>query len=761
MNLGDLIRSDFPTSFGTVPLWHPPVAPDSTRPALITIAPAFADDEYMTRLPAVLGDAADVFLMHMPGNHAPVLSGASVGVFAKALGEVLAQAFGSRRVVLFGLGIGAVVALATRSPAIRRVVAVEPLLSMATLWPQISSLQASVRAETATPASRDFIAGVYGVTADGVNDLRHHHLLSGLQAPADVLLGAEPLHPPRTITRLPSLVGEDDRTLLRELAGTDVRVAPETGHRVPSQAPEFLRQTLLRACREAARPRPLSTLQSALLGRVPTDAASVAYVGGAPDAFRDAWLARNPNSQFIEGAGRSKAADILVVEDLALIDANEGVFDRLAPGGHLIAASSRGALRRTAAELAALVREGFAVDRVQPIAPVNETFDDWSHDLTEQWRRGDLEAATDDSDLLVIARKGANAAADSLHLRMVSFVPRLMDIRARLPALGLRAQPELVVTFQKAPFRFPDIPVEQPKLQILQRPVTKDVDTWRNAIAQSISRGWLVILDYDDHPELIARMNGTPDGPEVWTAFSYVHAVQTSTPNLADAIRTRNPEVRLFPNAVFERAPFPTASPRRVFYGAVRRGQFGVDVMRSLAPVAQSFPDVEFVVVGDRNVFDATPSPTKTFYDYLPYEDYLDLMGTCAISLSPIEGLPLQDTKSDAKFLDASARGVLTLASPTVYTGTIRHGVTGLIANTVEDWAPLLSHALGNDKERRRIARNAWDYVRKSRMFAQQVAIRRDWYRELWNRRDVLNQAVMTRHPEVAAELARLQMQNA
>jgi hypothetical protein len=43
------------------------------------------------------------------------------------------------------------------------------------------------------------------------------------------------------------------------------------------------------------------------------------------------------------------------------------------------------------------------------------------------------------------------------------------------------------------------------------------------------------------------------------------------------------------------------------------------------------------------------------------------------------------------------------------------------------------------------MARNAWDYVRGARMFADQVKDRHDWYRDLWERRVELNTALLQR----------------
>ena len=231
--------------------------------------------------------------------------------------------------------------------------------------------------------------------------------------------------------------------------------------------------------------------------------------------------------------------------------------------------------------------------------------------------------------------------------------------------------------------------------------------------------------------------------------------MQTSTPPLLEAFRAYHPETALFPNSAFDLLPFPDGErPMRVFYGGVLRGRYAVEVARSLGPVTERFPEAEFVVIGDREMFEALPTASKRYYEYMPFEAYLDLMSQCCVSLSPIEALPMRETKSDAKFLDASRAGVLTIASPTIYDRVIEHGVNGLLAPRVEDWAPLLVRALADHDWRGAMARRAWEYVREERTFSDQVALRRDWYIDLWSRRSELNEALMSRVPGLREAVA-------
>lgn len=480
-----------------------------------------------------------------------------------------------------------------------------------------------------------------------------------------------------------------------------------------------------------------------LVGRTPLTARRLAYVGPDGPAFEAAYGARNPAAEFV-----ATDADCLVLADLDAFTPLDvrAHAEALAPDGYLIAASRSG--EQVAAVLETL-GDAFQIAKLQVLAPGDDHFDDQASRLPP----AGLPQVTD-RDLLLVVRK-SRADVAPLAVQIVAFAPRLMDIRTRLPAQALRSEPELIMGYGGAPFTFLSAAPDAAKIVVLQRPFLPSVDAWRAAMADSIRRRWLVVVEVDDHPALMSAAGGRKLTPAEWLTYGYCHAIQTSTERLGRAFSKYNPTVKVFPNAVFELPPFPTApAPRRVFYGALSRGPFAARVAASLTPVTEEFPEVEYVVVGDRAVFDALPTANKSFHDYMSYEAYLDLMATCAVSLSPVEGRLYEDTKSDAKFLDAAARGVVTLASPTIYAETIVHGRTGLIAHRLKDWAPRLADALRDEPARQAMARQAWDYVRDHRMFAHQAAERSAWYRELWARREDLTAGLIGRLPGLAEALA-------
>lgn len=490
-------------------------------------------------------------------------------------------------------------------------------------------------------------------------------------------------------------------------------------------------------------PRRLDGRERAVLARTPAAARRVRYLAPDAEAFAAAILARNPKAEVFADAADRAPVEALATDDLDTILARPDAAQVLAAAEVVVAAISPAGRAALDARLSALEAHGLALTHLHATDGPAGYFDDRADNLADAWRAGALPDEATVGTLIAVARRPD--ARPLLHLRMTTFAATLMDIRTRIPAEAMRTDPDLIVTHEKIPAPLPDLPVDEPKVSVLQRPAAMAPEAWRDAILARVRAGWVVVMEYDDHPEAVARARGRRTGPQDYLRFAHVHAVQTSTGPLVELFQRYNPEVRLLPSGAATAPPFPETRPRTVFYGAAGRGAFGVSVAASLAPMIQAHPDVAFVVVGDKAVFEALPTLRKQFHDYLPYDAYLDQMAACAVSLAPMEPSDLADVRADTKFLEASSRGVLTIASPPGYGRMLRHGRNGLIAETVDDWAPRLAEALENEAASRAMARNAYDYVAGARMFADQIAGRHAWYRDLWDRREALNAALAQR----------------
>jgi glycosyltransferase involved in cell wall biosynthesis len=715
-----LVRTDVRTRQGVVPIWSRPNALAGGAPVVVAIQGPFAGPDDLANLPEELAPVADAAILRLPGIGAPRLSGNTLEAAAEAVGEVIAQRFAGRPVVLMGVSAGAVIALAVRTPAVRRIVAVEPLLRTADLGP--------LEGAPAAPLVDTLLGRAAPVD--------HLALLDRLDRPCDVVLGdaRRPAGSP------PSLVDETARARLAAHPRVRLHRAPGCGHQVPVKAGQPLRDVLLEVARRAAAEPAydLRQLDEPLIEATPLTARRVLHWGPGGVAFAGAFLSWRPDAA-LQVLGEDPAADA----DPA---AGAEPLEALALG----APPPPGLLPRLAAKLAAggtLVARWSAAQAATPA--LRQALADSGLSLREPVD----EAGTG---VLRAQKLAAGQAPEpALRLQSMAFAPYLMDVRSRLPARGLRTDPELAVRYVTAPHALPPAPLGAPKVLVLQRPAPMSLERGRALMANAVARGWIVVIEYDDHPGLVAEALERPFGPRDMDRFGYAHAIQTTTEPLRALFAGCVPEVVVFENTVFELAQFPRQDqPRRVFYGAISRGSYGADVARSLAPAVARFPDLEFVVLGDQAVFEALPTANKTLHGFLPYEAYLARMAECAVSLSPIEPHPLRETKSDAKFLDAARAGVVTIASPLIYDRVIRHGENGLLASGLDDWAPLLIQALEDLPLRRAMARAAWDEVRQKRMFAYQVETRREWFRKLWADRAALDASACARIPGLAEAVA-------
>ena len=135
MSLGNLTPRAVATSYGELAFWSRPEIYDSDKPVVLAIAGMFSPADDLVNLPNDLGLLVDACIMRMPGGGAPLLNRSDLATVAAAVGEAIAAVFNDRPVMLFGVSIGATVALAVRAPNLARVLAVEPILATGHLWP--------------------------------------------------------------------------------------------------------------------------------------------------------------------------------------------------------------------------------------------------------------------------------------------------------------------------------------------------------------------------------------------------------------------------------------------------------------------------------------------------------------------------------------------------------------------------------------------------------------------------------------------------
>jgi glycosyltransferase involved in cell wall biosynthesis len=266
----------------------------------------------------------------------------------------------------------------------------------------------------------------------------------------------------------------------------------------------------------------------------------------------------------------------------------------------------------------------------------------------------------------------------------------------------------------------------------------------RDLLRMLIDAGWLVVTEFDDHPDFFSGMQDPAQ-----LTFRGVHAIQTSTPALADVLRTRNPEIAIFPNAIDvlpEVRNFAEPRALTMFFGALNREQDWRDYIPIINDVAEMAGErLKFQVVHDDAFFNALSSPHKTFTPICDYPTYNDILGRCEISFMPLADNGFNRAKSDLKFIEAAAHRVVSLASTVVYGDSIVDGQTGYLFRDPQEFRSRLMRLLVMPELARAVGDRARSYVAQQRMLAYQVKPRLDWYRSLWARRDQLNAALKAR----------------
>jgi SAM-dependent methyltransferase len=289
---------------------------------------------------------------------------------------------------------------------------------------------------------------------------------------------------------------------------------------------------------------------------------------------------------------------------------------------------------------------------------------------------------------------------------------------------------------------------DTPRIFILHRPALVG-EQGRKMINAFIDAGWLLVTEFDDHPDFFKVMQD----PEQLT-FRGVHAVQTSTRPLAAVLRQRNPEVAIFPNAMValpDVRNFVDPHSLTVFFGALNREQDWQGLMPAINAVVRAVGDrLRFSVVHDRGFFDALETPHKKFTPMCEYDAYMDLLGESEVSLMPLDDNNFNRAKSDLKFIEAGACRVASLASNVVYSDTIEEGRTGMLFHDANELQAKLMRLVAMPEMARDLGDAARDYVAQNRMLAYQIAPRIAWYRSLWARREALGAALRERLAAVA-----------
>jgi SAM-dependent methyltransferase len=267
-----------------------------------------------------------------------------------------------------------------------------------------------------------------------------------------------------------------------------------------------------------------------------------------------------------------------------------------------------------------------------------------------------------------------------------------------------------------------------------------------------LAEGYLIVAEFDDDPEHFTDLVRSD-----YFALRSCHCVQTTTDVLADTLQSHNPHVAVFANQIaaladvqFEADGDHFEPVTTIYFGALNREADWAPLMQELNRVLDGFGgQVRVQVVYDRAFFDALSTPHKVFEPLCSHDRYHELLRSADIGLLPLEPTRFNRHKSDLKFVECAANGVVALASPTVYERSIEHDRTGLIYQSPTEFGTMLARLIRERPLRRRLASNAFQLVARDRMLARHYQTRLQWYRRMLACKDALEAELRERVPEL------------
>ena len=339
-----------------------------------------------------------------------------------------------------------------------------------------------------------------------------------------------------------------------------------------------------------------------------------------------------------------------------------------------------------------------------------------------------------------------------LVIAMLVMAPGFADIRTHIPLAAYASLPDVEVHFFERSAQLPEFAIDQPKVLIVQRQLPETYEQWAQTVQRLEAKGWLVLAEWDDHPDLFASKIRQVFDRAPWASVKACHGVMTSTRTLAQLLTEVRGDDRVlcFENQLLEmplrsktssndeQAQEPGQLKRHdeptltVFYGALNRTSEAVALMQVIAPVFERCAHLELVVLQDRVVFDAANIAKKRFVSQLSYDHYHQLLSGCHIALLPLAPSIANDCKSDLKFIECAAHGLVCIASPTVYANSIRDGVDGLIAIDHVSMAQALEQLAGDSRLRERLSHNARERVQGQRLWSHCLESRLKALEEAW-----------------------------
>jgi len=225
-----------------------------------------------------------------------------------------------------------------------------------------------------------------------------------------------------------------------------------------------------------------------------------------------------------------------------------------------------------------------------------------------------------------------------------------------------------------------------------------------------------------------------------------VDAVSCSTDAVADTVlKEASPRrIKTWPNLVrfsdYEQVSL-LKDPKQVnilWQGGASHYEDWFPLREALGSITKRYPQVHWTIWGVQYpwINELMPAHRYTYKPWCSYQEYklrLAMVGH-DISLAPLMANRFNNCRSAIKFYEASVlkQDIPTLAQNTgAYKEEMVDGETGLLFNDPKEFEDKLSLLIENETERKRLGRNAKDWVHEHRDSMKEVPKMVQWWNEL------------------------------
>ena len=268
---------------------------------------------------------------------------------------------------------------------------------------------------------------------------------------------------------------------------------------------------------------------------------------------------------------------------------------------------------------------------------------------------------------------------------------------------------------------------------------------WQPAALEAIQhvhgRGGLTVFDVDDDYWSLHTSNPAYRGwqrPGALDALANVimacRRVTTTTAPLAARLKHLSPDVRVIPNNLpgdlWPTAPKAVGGDGPLVVGWAGSISHYIDLREVSAifpQILERYPHVEIHLAGA--IPEWFPERDRIhFAEFVPIEQYPDVLSRFDIGLAPLEDTRFNLSKSDLKVVEYAMIGLPIIASkvPT-YIDSIRPGETGLLARSPKDWLKHLVTLIEQPDVRSRLGAEARRWA-ENRVISNNIGLWLDAY---------------------------------